>query len=209
MDPPAPRTPYQRSKWEAERALRETPSNGTVLNVLRPAGVYGPGSRLELPRYRRIRRRGWAVELEGGVQVQPTYVADVAGAILALLERPAPDGTVFNVGGPRTLLVQELDEVIASEMDVSHRRIRVPSYVATPSARLLRPVLALLGRDRPNLVRISRGEVLSAAVDDRRLRRAYPDVPSTELRRGLRRHLQWAWEEGLLEPAEPAPPSAR
>lgn len=198
-DPADPRTPYQRSKWEAERALQALPSNGTVLNILRPAGVYGPGSRLEVPRYRKVRRRKWSLELEGGVEVQPTYVADVAGAVLSLLERPASDGRVFNVGGPRTLLVQELEAVIASEMGVSRRRIRVPSYLAAPAACLLRPLLALVGRDRPDLARMCRGEVLSAAVDDRRLRRAYPQVPSTGLRRGLQRHLRWAREEGLLE----------
>lgn len=203
-----PRTPYQRSKWEAEQSLQAAPSGETVLNILRPAGVYGPGSRLELSRYRRIRRRKWSVELEGGVEVQPTYVEDVVGAILSLLERPAPHGSVFNVGGPRTLLVQELDEIIATEMDVSLRRIRVPSHLAAPAARLLQPLLELVGRPRPNLVRMSRGEVLSAAVDDRRLRSAYPDVPSTGLRRGLQRHLRWAREEGLIEDGEPRRSSA-
>ena len=70
--------------------MRGLDAVGTTLNVMRPAGIYGPGSTLELPQYRRVRKQRWVVEVRGGVVVHPTYVDDVVGAILALLERPAP-----------------------------------------------------------------------------------------------------------------------
>lgn len=44
-DPPRPRTPYARSKWEAEQALRRIASeSGLEVVVIRPPLVYGPGA---------------------------------------------------------------------------------------------------------------------------------------------------------------------
>src|SRR5918995_1105805 len=42
-DAPSPVNPYQLTKWEAEQALAEIDGAATTLNVLRPAGIYGPG----------------------------------------------------------------------------------------------------------------------------------------------------------------------
>jgi nucleoside-diphosphate-sugar epimerase len=86
-DPPRPVTPYQRTKWEAEETLRQISTPKTTLNILRPAGIYGPGSYLEIPQYQTIRRRKWAVELSGGVIVHPTYIDDVVHAIVAIVAR--------------------------------------------------------------------------------------------------------------------------
>lgn len=193
-----PKSPYQRSKWRAEEALREAKSRSTTLNILRPAGVFGPGSRLELPRYRDIHRQRFAFEPSGGVRVHPTYVTDVARAVVALLERPAPDGTVFNFGGPEPLLLQDLEAVIADELGVRRRRLVVPTWVAAPAARVVEPLLARLGRPRPHLRHMCSGGVVSAAVDDSRFRDRYTAVPATDLRTGLREHIRWARGEGLL-----------
>ena len=64
-DAPSPVTPYQTTKWEAEQALAEIDGAATTLNVLRPAGIYGPGSRLEIPQYQQLHRQRWVVELRG------------------------------------------------------------------------------------------------------------------------------------------------
>lgn len=196
-DLPNPTTPYQRSKWEAEQALRGMPSR-TRVNILRPAGIYGPGSRLEIPEYRRIACRKWAVELKGGVIVHPTYVEDVVQAILALVARPAEDGAVFNIGGERAVRLQELQALIAETLAVRRRRVAVPSWLAVPFCAAVAPVLAFGGRRNPRLRGMARGEVFSAAVDDRRFRSRYPDVPVTELEVGLRRHADWAMNQRLL-----------
>lgn len=198
-DPANPKTPYQRSKWRAEQALREVGSPSTTLNMLRPAGVFGPGSRLELPRYRKILRQRFVLELSGGVRVHPTYVADVAHAVVALLEQPAPDGAVFNIGGPRPLLLQDLQALIADEVGVRRRRIVVPTWVAAPAARVVEPLLARVGQPRPHLQHMCKGGVVSAAVDDSRFRGRHPGVPATDLRTGVREHIQWARSEGLLQ----------
>lgn len=197
-DEARPVTPYQRSKWDAEVALRRADHGGTTLNMLRPAGLYGPGSMLEIPMYRTISKRRWSIELAGGVVVQPTHVEDVVEAILALLERQAPHGTVFNVGGERKLLLAELQALIAQELGVRRRRFRLPPALGGFVVAAAKPLLARMGRRSPNLPQMSRGRLFSAAVDDSALRAQYPDIPVRPLAEGLREHIEWARAEGLL-----------
>jgi nucleoside-diphosphate-sugar epimerase len=137
-------------------------------------------------------------ELKGGVFVQPTYVNDVVEAILALVDAPAEDGSVFNVGGERALRLEDLRALIAEILDAPLRRIAVPPSLARPLAAAAGPLLALRRRPSPLLSRMARGESFSAAVDDTRFRTKYPDVRVTELRRGVRQHLDWARASGLL-----------
>lgn len=197
-DVPNPATPYQRTKWEAEEALRQIDAKDTALNVLRPAGIYGPGGRLEISQYRKVRDQRWVVELSGGVIVHPTHVEDVVQAILAIVERPGPHGTVFNIGGEQAIRLEDLQVLVAKVLGVPRRRMVLPVWLASPLAALAEPVLASRGRRNPLLRGISRGHLFSAAVDDRRLRQRYPQVPVVELQRGLREHVEWAVAHGLL-----------
>ena len=197
-DLPEPATPYQRTKLEAEEALREIDPRSTTLNILRPAGVYGPGSVKEIPQYRRVLRQRFALELRGGVVVHPTYVADVAEAIMALVATPAPHGSVFNIGGEQSLRLQDLDALVAELLDVERRRVVIPESLAAPASAIAAPLLARAGRPKPLLEPMSRGELFSAAVDDRLFRVRYPHVPVTRLREGLQRTLEWAAVHRLL-----------
>ena len=197
-DPPLPVTPYQHSKLEAEKLLGQSDHRDTVVNVLRPAGIYGPGSHLELPEYRRVSRRRVQLELKGGVIVQPTYVDDVVHAIVALVDTPAEDGSIFNIGGERTLRVEDLRAVIAETLDVRLRRVVVPPSLARPLAVAAGALPMLRRRSSPLLARMARGECFSAAVDDTRFRTTYPDVGVAELQRGVRQHIEWAKASGLL-----------
>jgi 2-alkyl-3-oxoalkanoate reductase len=195
-----PITPYQVTKFEAEEALRQIDPKETTLNILRPPGIYGPGSLLELAVYNNVLTRRWSIELSGGVIVHPTYVGDVVEAIIALVEDPAPAGTVFNLGGERPILLRALCALIAEILGVSRRSIIVPASITGPFGGIAQTLFALIGRPGPLLVEMSRGRFLSSAVDDRRFRERYPAVPVTRLADGLREHINWAREQHLLGP---------
>lgn len=197
-DAVSPATPYQRTKWEAEEALRHTDAKGTTLNILRPAGIYGAGSYLEIPGYKRVLRQKWSIELKGGVIVHPTHVSDVVEAVLAVLERPAPHGTVFNVGGERPILLQDFQALVAAALNVPRWRLVLPSTVTDPLARVVGPLLTRTGRQIPLLIEFGRGHVFSSAVDDRVFRLRYPRAPVRSLRNGLQEHIDWARTHRLL-----------
>ena len=197
-DDARPSTPYQRTKWEAEEALRSTASGATTLNIVRPAGIYGAGSQLELPRYRRLLRRRWSLGLEGGMILNPLHVSDLVAAIMALVARPAEHGTVFNIGGERAIGIDELDVLVAATLGVTHRRLVIPAGIAKPLAMLLAPTLSLFGRPNPLLRAYASGEHFSSVVDDSMFRQQYPGVPTKSIVDGVREHVAWARSERLL-----------
>lgn len=197
-DVPNPVTPYQLSKWEAEQALREIEPRATTLNVFRPAGIYGPGSHLELARYNKIRTHKWSIELSGGVVVHPTNSRDIVQAMLAVIDAPAPHATVFNIGGERAILLQDLQGLVAETLNVPWHRLVIPSWVAVPLSAVAGLFLHFMGRRDQLLWRTSRGQLLSAAVDDGTFRKRYPDVPVIRLEDGVREHVEWAQRQGLL-----------
>ena len=194
-----PITPYQVTKFEAEEALRQIDPKNTRLNILRPPGIYGPGSLLELAVYNKVLTRRWSIELSGGIIVHPTYVDDIVEAIIALVEEPASSGTVFNLGGERPILLRNLRALIAETLGVNWRSIVVPAILAAPFGGVAQVFFELSGRPRPLLAEMSRGHFFSSAVDDRRFRERYPSVPVTCLVEGLRQHISWAWERHLLK----------
>lgn len=197
-DLPRPTSPYQRTKWEAEEALRQADPHGTVVNILRPAGIYGAGSYLEIPTYKRIMAKGWAVETAGGIIVHPTHVEDVVQALVALVQAPAPHGTVFNIGGERPIRLSELEALIAGTLGKRRRRVVLPPQVTGPLMAIVDPLLGFLGRPNPLRKGIGQGRTFSSAVDDSRFRKRYPDVPVVKLQDGVRDHLDWAFANRLI-----------
>jgi nucleoside-diphosphate-sugar epimerase len=147
--------------------------------------------------YRKLARSKLAVELKGGVLTHPTHVSDVKGAFLAVIAEPAPRKSIVDVGGERPVLVQDLHLLIAASLGVRRRRVVLPPAVAAPAAKLARPLLSRLGSANPHLLAFSRGDVLSAAVDDTRFRNRYPSVSILPLTRGVGGHITWARQNGL------------
>src|SRR5262249_36863507 len=169
-----PVTPYQVTKWEAEKALNQIDPQQTVLNIIRPGGIYGAGSYLEIPAYRKVLVQKWSVEPAGDVVVHPTHVRDVVEAIIALVEQPAYHGAGFNIGGERPMRVNDLHALVAETLRVRRKRLTVPTSIAGPAAGMAEALFAFMGRRKPLLAAMCRGHLFSVAVDDRRFRHLYP-----------------------------------
>jgi nucleoside-diphosphate-sugar epimerase len=154
---------------------------------------------LEIAVYNKALTGKWSIELSGGIIVHPTYVGDVVEAIIALVEEPAPAGTVFNLGGERPIVLRALCALIAETLGVDRGSIVIPASIAGPFGGIAQILFAMIGQPRPLLAEISRGRFFNSAVDDRRFRERYPAVPVTRLADGLREHINWAREQHLLE----------
>jgi nucleoside-diphosphate-sugar epimerase len=192
-----PTTAYQISKFEAEEALRQIEPGQTTLNILRPTGIYGSGS-FELSAYKNVLGQRWTTELSGGVIVHPTHVTDVVEGITTLLEQPASTGTIFNLGGERSLLLQDLFALMAETLGCSRRRIVLPRSIVGPLGGIAEAICSVIGRPKPLLAAMCQGHCFSAAVDDRRFRERYPAVPRRSLTDGLGEHIDWARANCLL-----------
>jgi len=137
--------PTRAVRLAAEREIR---GSGLDWTILRPTMIYGaPGdrnlSRLLALLDRAARRPllggrlGLPVPVPGGggrLQ-QPVHVADLAGAVLAAVERPAAVGRCYDVAGPEPLTFAEL---LATAADAAGCRIRLIPLPLAPVVALTR-----------------------------------------------------------------------
>jgi nucleoside-diphosphate-sugar epimerase len=97
--------------------------------IVRPPAVYGPGDRETANVYKLV-ARGWAL-LPGGGRFSIVEVSDLARALLALAENPAPSGTFeIDDGTPGGLSHREMAAHIAAALG------KTPTYVPLPPAAL-------------------------------------------------------------------------
>jgi NADH dehydrogenase len=107
-------TPYFRTKWEAEEAVRES---GLSATIFRPAPVFGRESALFGPLARAVR---WSPLLPlpaGGRQsFQPVWVGDVAECFLQATRMERSPEPVYEAGGPEVLELREVVRQLAEAM---------------------------------------------------------------------------------------------
>lgn len=126
-------TPYQRSKWAAEEAVR---ASGVPYTIFRPSFVLGPGGFVEqIDRLLRFR----VLPLFGRQDYRATPVArdDLVAAIAASLREPAARGRVFHMGGPQAVTYEDIVRAIR---DTGGRRAalpQVPKWLGFTAAGLL------------------------------------------------------------------------
>lgn len=161
-DAPQLVTPYQRSKWLAEQALQAEDAKGMVLNIVRPAGLYGAGSLLETSMYRQVLHQRYAINLCGGIIVHPTHAMDLVKGLIALIKSPAAHRTVFNLGGQRSLRLQNLQAIVMELLGVSRRTVEIPPWLATPLALPAAAFFKAIGRKKPHLIAMARNCCLSS-----------------------------------------------
>lgn len=73
--------------------------------------------------------------IDGGYnRVQPTYVVDVAEAIVKTLEVKEAAGAVYELGGPEVFAMKDVAKMICDEMREDVKTMMVPSVLAAPLA---------------------------------------------------------------------------
>ena len=126
-DPSSPSL-YARSKAAGEAGARAAFPGVTIV---RPSIVIGPEDGF-FNRFARIAQFAPAVPLLGGghTRFQPTYVGDVADALMAALRNNATAGRTYELGGPRTYSFRELMELMLRIIDRKTRLVSVPFGLA-------------------------------------------------------------------------------
>jgi uncharacterized protein YbjT (DUF2867 family) len=126
---------YARSKAEGERRVREAFPAATIL---RPSIVIGPEDGF-FNRFAALARLLPALPLIGGgtTRFQPVYVGDVAGAVVAALDREDCQGRTYELGGPQTYTFAELMRYMLQIVGRRRLLVNVPCGLAKLQARFL------------------------------------------------------------------------
>jgi len=132
---PSSESHYARSKASGEQAVFNAFPDATVL---RPSIVFGPEDDF-FNRFAGLARVLPFLPLigGGGTRFQPVYVADVAAAVAACLDRPETKGQTYELGGPNVYSFKELMQLLLKETDRRRPLVSVPWSLASFKAGLL------------------------------------------------------------------------
>jgi uncharacterized protein YbjT (DUF2867 family) len=116
-------TPYLRTKWQAEEAVR---ASGIPHAIFKPSIVAGPGNAalkimVDMIRFSPV----VPVIGNGRYEMQPIWLGDVVEAFALVLERAELRGT-FDLAGPERLTYHQVLDQLESALGVRRRRVAVP-----------------------------------------------------------------------------------
>jgi len=195
---PAPRTDYERSKWEGERlALSLSRELNLSLIVVRPTFAYGPGDPHKLKFFQAINKGRLFFIGDGLSTIHPVYIDDLlAGIDLALQSNIR--GETFIIGGNRPVNKRELVWSIAAALGRRKPEMRIPVWLGEVLARGCELGADIFGYSPPltqsRVLMLSRNWGYS--IEKARNRLGYS--PKVDLREGLRLTIQWYRKQGWL-----------
>lgn len=195
-----PKSEYERTKLEGERAVLEfARATGFDAVVVRPTIVFGEGasrSRDSLLEWMRALQKGRFAFIGGKAMANYVYVGDVVEALLKLSERPSPGGEIFHVADPAPM--RDFVGAMAGALGVACPARRIPVWAAYAGAVVMETAKHVLGTPAP--LTLSRVRELSGACrfsGDRLRTRAGVTLPFG-YRAGLMRTVQCYRETGRL-----------
>ncbi|WP_028056050.1 complex I NDUFA9 subunit family protein [Sphingobium bisphenolivorans] len=167
---------YGRSKAAGEAAVKAAFPTATIL---RPSIIFGPEDQF-LNRFAEIIRLAPVVPvISAETKFQPVYVADVAHAIANAAAEPGLYGSkTFELGGPQTFSMMELNGWIGKAIGRERSMVAVPASVASflamlPGGPITRDQLAMLQTDNvaaagaPGLAELGVAPTPMSAVADK------------------------------------------
>lgn len=120
-------SPYVRARGIGENLVTEAFERVTIL---RPSVIFGPGDAF-LNRLAAMGRQTPVLPLfgTGGTRLQPVFVGDVAEACAKVLADPTSQGRVYELGGPRVYVYEELVRLVLDRIDRRTALVPVPFLV--------------------------------------------------------------------------------
>jgi len=150
--PPAPAGAYGRTKLAGERAVRSALPDASY--VVRTAWLYGAHGKNFVKTMLRLAKNGTAPGVVADQHGQPTWTADVAAQVCALIDRSAAPGVYHATSSGQTTWFGFAQEIFALYQDQGQEedseRVRLaPRPIATADypTPAKRPAYSVLGHD--------------------------------------------------------------
>lgn len=191
---------YQDAKAASEHPVLAAHAAGEIaVTVVRPADIYGPGSRpwVLLP-LEMIRKGLFLLPAHGEGLFAPLYIDDLVDGVVLAAGRPEGAGQIFNLLGTGTVPAKEF---FAHHVRWAGKTGPPRSFSTETAIRIAAAASALskiLGRplevSRQTMRMLSKQHTVSGV----KARRLLGYVPAVDLDEGMRRTEAWLRKEGLL-----------
>jgi dihydroflavonol-4-reductase len=195
--PPNPRTTYDRTKLEAERAALRFAAEGMDLVVVRPGWAYGPGDRRTFKLIEAINRGRFALVAADSGRQTPVYIDDLVRGLRLAAEKGRA-GEIYHLTGNEILTVREMASAIAEACGSRIPKVALPRWLAIATAWVLEKAFAPFGKEAP----LNRSKLSfflhPKALSNEKARKEFGFEPAVDFRTGTRKAVAWYREQGWL-----------
>jgi dihydroflavonol-4-reductase len=196
--PPAPITPYGRSKLAAEEAVNAA-RDLLPVTIVRPPAVYGPRDYGIFEFFKAVKGGIFPMIGRRDKRVSLIHVRDLVEGIVLAGEHEASIGRTYFISSDDDYSMRAVADLIAALMHKRAREIAIPKSVAYGVAYIAETAAALLGK--PPVINRDKVTDLSQTCWSCSIERAKSELgyePRVPLEEGLRETLAWYKREGWL-----------
>jgi dihydroflavonol-4-reductase len=143
-----PKSAYDRSKLEGEKAALEFAREGQNIVVIRPGWAYGPADRRTFKLIRAIARRRFVLVSKGKTLQTPVYIDDLIEGTLRCAGK-GKRGEIYNIAGPEALPVKKIAETTAAALGTEMPRISLPLLPTKAAAWTLGRTFSIIKKEAP------------------------------------------------------------
>lgn len=144
-------TAYLQAKGQAEKVVE---SSGLDYVVFRPTVVFGEGAEF-LSFTKTVAPRPVApLPGGGGMKFQPVWLHDLVPMVADAVEDDSHDGSVYRIGGPEVLTLEEIAEMIHAADGHSFTSIPIPMAFADVGLSVLGALGGPMGKDQARALRL-------------------------------------------------------
>ncbi|MCL4288213.1 MAG: NAD-dependent epimerase/dehydratase family protein [Thermoleophilia bacterium] len=190
---------YVDTKIASEQVVLQAHAAGEIEStVIRPADVYGPGSRpwTVLP-VEMLRAGRFVLPAGGRGRFSPVYVDNLIDGIIAAIESDAAAGHVFTIGDGPSLPAGDFFGHYARMLGGGPPRT-LPTPLAVGLGGTVGAVYGLLGKETEVSAQTMRMLARNGGYSIEKARRVLGYEPRVGLDEGMRRCERWLAEQGLL-----------
>lgn len=195
---PNPTTPYQKSKNRSEKIVREASSNGFPGVILRPCMIYGVGGYGEFYKFCKLMKKGFFPKVGLGKNLTPLVnVKDVVNAAILAMDNGII-GETYIIASADSIPMDELRNLIISNIGKWSPYIFVPSFLALFGAKLIETVSPLFGKEPIVTTTNIRSTILDRTFDISKAESELGYKPRISFKDGIRETVLWYKANGKI-----------
>jgi len=193
-----PTTPYQKSKFLAERKLMDfSKEKGLPLLILRPCMVYGPFGGGELLRWCKAMKKGLFPRVGSGKNLSPfIHIDDLVSGIILAVEK-GRTGEIYLLTSDESFDMNMVTKIMAEELRIKFVP-RIPTTILLVSSYLIE-MMAVVWRFRPPVtVQNIKSMATDRLFDISKAKKELGFSPQYPIEKGLRETIRFYLDSGFL-----------
>ena len=194
-----PYLPYQVTKYEVEELIRKKCNSGFPGIIIRPTKVYGIHEReYSYLTLAKMLKKGFFLKIGGGHNYTSNiYVSDFA-QVLTNLVGSGLIGETYIVSSRESIDFIDSGKIIAEELGVKFRVIRVPAWLMIFASMVEERVFNMIGRKPIVTKRNIQMTIHDRVYDISKAMREIGYNPQISMEQGIRTVIRWYIEQGLI-----------